>query len=249
MAFGTTARRVAIVAPVVALLIGGIALALWIQDSDEVTSGPSTTTSTTPTSTTSTTAPRPGGPISIDEAATVVWPDPGGTRRFTSPSDAARSFTVDLLGFDDPVLGAFQQGDNRSGEVEVQPRQDGPVTTLFVRRLSDDSWWVLGAATRAIELTAPIPLSAIDNPLELAGRASAFEGTVQVSVFARGSTDPLGEGFVTGSGGPELGPFHDYVTWANPGGGWGSVVLYTVSARDGSVEQAVAIPVGFIGGD
>lgn len=47
----------------------------------------------------------------------------------------------------------------------------------------------------------------------------------------------------------ELGSFSERVAWSNPGGGWGVVVLSTTSAADGRIWQAMAIPVGFIGGD
>ena len=122
------------------------------------------------------------------------------------------------------------------------------VTTVLVRRMSDDNWYVLGSTTANIELDDPVPGTAIDDPLLLSGRANAFEGTVQVAVFEWGSTEPLGEGFVTGSMG-ELGPFSGEVAWDNPGGGWGVVLLYTVSMEDGAVWEASSIPVGFIGGD
>lgn len=92
-----------------------------------------------------------------------------------------------------------------------------------MRKLSDDTWWVLGAATDDIVLDDPVPGTAIDDPLMLSGQASAFEGTVQVSVFERGDVDALGEGFVTGSGSGEPGPFEGEVRWENPGGGCGVV--------------------------
>lgn len=229
-------------------------LLVWVADDGDSPS--STTSSTQASSTTGSTSSVPStsttvrpGTITVDEASEVVWPDPEGFRRFGDPAQAVRSFAVDLVGFTAPLLGTFRQGDTRSGEIEVRSRAAGPATTVLTRQLSDGSWWVLGAVTGNIDLDDPIAGTAIDHPLRLVGRASAFEGTVQVSVFRRGSTTPLGEGFVTGSSGPELGPFDGFVSWANPGGGWGSVVLYTASAEDGTVEQAVAIPVGFIGGD
>ncbi|HRA34873.1 MAG TPA: Gmad2 immunoglobulin-like domain-containing protein, partial [Acidimicrobiales bacterium] len=152
------------------------------------------------------------------------------------------------VGFTNPVYGEFQGGDSRSGEVEVRAQADGPVTTLAVRQMSDDNWYVLAALTDQIDVTAPAPGTAIDNPLQVAGQAQAFEGTVRVVVYGRGVAEPLGEGFVTGSGG-EMGPFSGDITWDNPGGGWGFVLFVIDSAEDGSPWQAAALPVGFIGGD
>jgi hypothetical protein len=187
--------------------------------------------------------------MSRDEASAVVWPSPGGSTRFDDPVVVAEDFAVELVGFETPTVGEFRQGDSRSGEVVIRPRADGPETTVLVRQMSDGHWWVIGATTESIELDDPIAGTAIDDPLVLSGRARAFEGTVQVAVFERGDTTPLGEGFVTGSGGEELGPFTDEIRWNNPGGGWGTVVLYTASGENGQVWEAVAVPVGFIGGD
>jgi hypothetical protein len=208
-----------------------------------------TTTEATTTTTAATTTTTGGGGVTDEEAATVVWPDPGGAELFTDPVAAARGFAEDLVGFTNPVYGEFQGGDSRSGEVEVRAQADGPVTTIAVRQLSDDNWYVLAAVTEQIDVIAPTAASAIDNPLQVAGRAQAFEGTVRVAVYGRGGNTPLGEDFVTGSGGGEMGPFAGEVAWDNPGGGWGLVLFVIDSAEDGSPWQAAALPVGFIGGD
>jgi hypothetical protein len=225
-----------------------VLLLLFRDDGDNVESG-GTDTTTTSTTAATTSSTDTAATISDEEAVSVVWPGPEGELRYDDAMAAARGFAEELVGFTDPVYGDYQGGDSRSGEVEVRAAEAGPVTTVFVRMLSDDSWWVLGAATVDIVLDDPVPGTAIDDPLLLSGQASAFEGTVQVSVFERGELAPLGEGFVTGSGSGEPGPFEGEVRWENPGGGWGVVLLYTVSAEDNSVVQATAIPVGFIGGD
>ena len=183
------------------------------------------------------------------ERPSIVWPDPDGSKTFDDGVAAARSFAVDLVGFQDPILGELQQGDSRSGEVQVKALDTGPVTTVLVRQMSDDHWYVIGASTDDIQVQSPGAGIAIDNPLPTSGQARAFEGNVLVRVYQRGGTTPLGEGNVTGSGGPDLGPFSGSITWNNPGGGWGVVVYLTTSAADGRVWQATALPVGFIGGD
>ena len=48
---------------------------------------------------------------------------------------AARGFATDYVGFTDPIVGEFQQGDARSGEVPVQATVIGPITTVLVRQL------------------------------------------------------------------------------------------------------------------
>lgn len=250
----------AAVLAVVALVVG--VLLVTRDDDDGVRTVTSTSSSTTAVTTTSssatsggtttsgsaTTAPGIGG-LSSDEASSVVWPSPTGETAYGSAASAARGFAVDLVGFTDPVVGDFQQGDARSGEVEVRATADGPATTVLVRRMSDDRWYVIGATTADIQPSYPIAGTAIDTPLEVTGRARAFEGTVRVAVYGRGATEPLGEGFVTGSGGPDLGAFSGQIAWRNPVGGWGVVLFTVASAEDGRISAAVAIPVGFIGGD
>jgi hypothetical protein len=51
-----------------------------------------------------------------------------------------------------------------------------------------------------------------------------------------------------GRGDGVLGEFDDQIRFANPGGGWGAVLLFTLSAQDGTVWQVSATRVGFIGG-
>ncbi len=244
-----TARLAAII------VAGGLTVvAAGCSDDEPVDTAGTTTSPVTTDPTTSaaptTTAPAPATPLSRDEAAFALWPDPAGEARFDDPVEAARSFAVDLVGFDDPVLGELREGDARSGEIELQPSDDGPVSTVLVRQLGeDDSWWVIGMLNDDIVVDDPVGQQAVDHPLLLAGEARAFEGTVEVAVFADGSTEPLGEGFVTGSGGEDLGPFEGEVAFDVPQGGWGTVLFFTTSAEDGSVLVATAVRVGFIGGD
>jgi hypothetical protein len=250
-------RRGIIIATVVvvAALLAVLGVFLLRDDSDEVVGDASTTTTSSPATTTAsrgtdapaaTTTPTR---ITDGEASRAVWPDPDGTVRYNDPVDVARAFAEELAGFTDPIVGDFMEGDSRSGEVEVRAARNGPVSTVLVRRFTDDTWWVLGSTTPDIELDDPVAGQAIDAPLQLSGRARAFEGTVQVEVFERGDTSPRGEGFVTGSGSDELGPFSGEVAWDNPGGGWGVVLLTTRGGEDDRVWQATAVPVGFIGGD
>ena len=91
--------------------------------------------------------------------------------------------------------------------------------------------------------------SAIDPPLQVAGRASTPSGDVQVRVFTRGRRAPLGQGTIPTSRGSVSDPFNGEISWVNPGGGWGAVVVTSVDPTNDEVLQATAVPVGFIGGD
>jgi hypothetical protein len=188
--------------------------------------------------------------LSRDELALVVWPFAQSSTRYDDPSEAVRAFATELVGFEDPIVGPFMQGDNRSGEIEVRAKEQGPATTVFVRQFgADDTWWVMGSVTENITIDDPHPQGAVDNPLQLSGRSRAFEATVDVSVVADGNTEPVGTGFVMGGSGPDFGPFSGSIPFESPHGGWGSVILYTRSAENGQVWEAATVRVGFIGGD
>ena len=215
---------------------------------DATTSSPTTTSSTTVTPSTST-APTTTTALSTTERAFVVWPFPESDVRFDDPIAAATGFAVDLVGFVDPVVGDFREGDSRSGEIEVRHGATGPTTTVFVRRLGpDDTWWVLGSVAANIDVTEPMSQSAVDDPLPMVGRSRAFEGTVEVDIVADGSTERIGSGFVTGASGPDFGPFTGSLSFISPGGGQGTVIFFTRSMEDGQVWEATTVRVGFIGG-
>lgn len=223
------------------------AVLLWPEsDTDDVATEPTTTlaptTTATPTtepSTTATTAPAP-----VD-TSTAVFPSGAGETRYDDPVEAARAFAVDFVGFTDPIVGDFMQGDARSGEVEVRPLADGPVTTVFVRQLgSDGAWWVLGAATANIAIDAPAAGESISSPVAVTGSALAFEGTVNVEVRQDGAGEPIGTGVVTG-GGDVLRPFSGEIEFSTPTEQYGAMVFLTRSERDGRVWEAAVLRVSF----
>jgi len=237
----------------VAVIIALVAALVWPNDGgDDTITDPTTTEApttaeptTTPTTaapsttTLSTPAPAPG------DTATAVFPDPSTSLRFDDPVAAARAFAVDFVGFTDPVIGDFAQGDSRSGEVEVRPRAEGPATTVFVRQLgTDGSWWVLGSATANITLDTPATGDTITSPVGLTGSALAFEGHVNVEVRQDGAREPIGTGFVTG-GGDMMRPFSGEVAFTAPTAEQGALVLLTYGGEDDRVLQAAVIRVAF----
>jgi hypothetical protein len=229
-----------------------VAALVWPSDDGDdtvteptTTEAPTTEPPTTAPATTATTVAPPPGPTP-GEAATAVFPDPSTSPGFDDPVAAARAFAVDFVGFTDPLVGDFMQGDARSGEVEVRPTASGPATTVLVRRLgTDGSWWVLGSTTSDITLDTPAAGDTITSPVTLTGSALAFEGHVSVEVRRDGVREPIGSGFVTG-GGDVVRPFSGEVafTGAAPGER-GALVLLTDSAEDGRVRQAVVVRVAF----
>lgn len=231
-------------------LLAAVVVALGIllvidSDDDEPVAGPSSTTSTEPvatttSSTTSSTSTTVAPPV---DTTTAVFPTAGSSARFTDPLEVARAFASDYVGFADPVVGTFREGDSRSGEVPIKPSATGPETTVFVRQL-DSNWWVLGATTANIELTEPAALQTIGSPTTLRGRALAFEGTVVVELRADDRAEPIASTFVTG-GGDQIRPFEGTLEFTPPAVDGGAIVLVTQSAENGQIWEASVVRTRF----
>lgn len=187
-------------------------------------------------------------PASPSQPETAIWPFAADGTRFDDPTEAATSFAVDYLGFVDPVIEAFQGGDSRSGEVPIRPTADGPVTTVFVRQVgSDDSWWVIGAATEALQLESPEVLDAISSPVTLTGQSTAFEAVVNVEIREDGTLEPLAEDTLMGGSMGEFGPFSGAIEFPEPTAAGGAIVLMTLSPENGQVWEAGVLRVAFSG--
>lgn len=235
-------RWVLLTVAVLVVFVGGLTFAV-VRDSgdttDRVTTSPTTVSpGTTTPATTGTTAPE----ASVDRS-TVIWPFAGSSVRHTDPVDAARAFAMTYLRFEAPVVGAFQRGDSRSGEVEIRPTRTGPVTTVIVRQMTaDDTWFVLGAATANIDIASPAAGTEIASPVHVTGRAHTFEGNVAVEVRQDGDVAPIGTGVVTG-GGDVMRPFEGDIAFETAGSPGGALVFFTRSAENGQVWEAAALPV------
>lgn len=238
------------VAAVVVVLLVALGVVLARDDDDDTDVAADTTTSSTTAetsttvaeSTTTSTAAQPFEP-EVDPFA-VAYPSPRTSQRFESPDAAARAYATEVLGFTELVLGEFLQGDSRSGEFAITDREGNPTTTLFVRQMEDDTWYVLGSEATDVTVEKPEAGDAIASPFETAGLALAFEGTVDVLVRTQDDPMPLGEGFVTGSGVPPAGMFVGEITFTPPSAETPGILVYrTLSAEDGHVLQATSFPV------
>jgi hypothetical protein len=254
----------------IALITGGLIAALIFvnadsDDSDTVATSDSPTTQSSTPSTEPTEAPptdatapstdapatappgsEPNGTVPSSETRDAIWPFVDSATRFDDPVAAVTSFAVDYLGFTDPIIGEFRGGDARSGEIEVKAVDVGPSTTVLVRQLTDDdTWWVLGAAAENITIDEPTQGSVLADPFTLSGSASAFEGTVNVELRADADAEPIYEGFVTGSGTPEPGPYSANIEFESPGPVGGALVMLSRSSDDGRVIEASALRVFF----
>ena len=256
------ALTVVIVAVVLALVAALVATAGG--DDGEKASPPASSaapspaaSASTPPSVTATTAPAPTKATTATSATTsspatapadtssAVWPTASGPV-FTSPVAAARGFAVDFVGFRSPIVGAFRQGDSRSGEVDVRAKPAGPVTTVLVRQLGGGGrWFVLGSLTSNLQLSQPAASTKVSSPLRLRGTSTAFEANVSVEIRQDGARQPIGTGTVMGGSMGEMGPFDGTVAFRRPSAKAGAVLLLTYSAEDGRVWEASTVRVAF----
>lgn len=164
-----------------------------------------TTTASVPTTTVeTTTVPTTDAPTTtvVSPTQPAIWP--AGDIVFATPEAAAGDFVQVVLGVP-PLLGDFQAGDSRSGEIEVfSPGEGSPVSrsVLFLRQLGpSDGWFVIGAANSAINITTPQTGAEITvGPLTVAGLARGFESTVLVRAFVSGRATPLLDEVITAGG-------------------------------------------------
>jgi hypothetical protein len=243
-------RIVSIAAAAVVLLAAG---ALVIRDDDKprpVVTNPGTTTTAIP-------ANGHGG--------LFIWP--AGAEGFPTPEAAADAFAREFLTMPNPEVlttGTEVVGSGANAEeltyVDVRPDRAGPPTHLVLPREAS-GWFVRSATADDLEVDSPAGYAdAIPdrNTLHIAGKSIAFEGVVHVTVLALGSSLPCREMFsqcasdtsaadgtghalanttFTGSG-SEKTAFAVDVPLDRPYGNYGVLVLWTDSARDGSLAEA-----------
>jgi hypothetical protein len=229
-------------AAVVALVLAALVLTddddEPVSSDDTTTTSESTTTTTTEPTTTSTEQAFEG--VDLD---TPIYPDPTTSQRFDDPVAAALAFGS-WAGYREPQVGTFQQGDTRSGEVDLRAFDAAAPSVVQLRQLEDDSWFVVGVSTDSIQLSTPQPGDTLTSPQPLEGMAYAFEGTVQVRLYADGVQEPIGETFVTGRGDGVLGAFSGEIEFTNDTGAThGVLALYSQGGEDGSTIQVSAIRV------
>lgn len=195
-------RRTAVAGAGVAALVAAVVAVPLVGDDDgsNVTtrSGDPTTTETPDPSTT---APPDVSAGSLDAA---LWPDPAG-ELFDDPADAVRSFVTVVIGIDDAPLSDFREGEPGAGEVDVlQRREDGTVldraaSTVVVRQLDGEHWFVTAASSDDVQIDTPEPGSEVTSPMAVTGRGRGFEGNILVDLVARSAA-----GGVIGSASPTI---------------------------------------------
>lgn len=215
-ATGATRARGLLLLAAASVVVIGLAAFLTLRDGGDdpviVADGGGTGTGTTST----TEAPDDAPPATDERTDYGVFISP---ETFDDPVDAARFFIEDYLasgsrpGIADATYTEFMQGDNNSGEVGVRRGQNGPLTTLFIRKADDGKWAVTGAASDSITLEKPEVLGTISSPHDVAGVSTAFEGTVNITLLADGVADPLVETFAMGGSNGDFDIFVTTLEW------------------------------------
>lgn len=201
--------------------------------------GPATTTGAGPTATT---------------AASTA---PGAKQGPEAAVAAARDFLHREVGMGELLAGRFEATGSDTGEVGFRlkfgeggrPMPAGAPRTVVRLQRYRDGWAVLGTSSSNIRVSDPVRFERISSPVTVTGKASAFEGTVQVQVTEdrAGKDRALGHGVVTGSGTAELGPFSGRIGFSRPTAGAGWLLFTTESEADGvGVLEATAVRIRFL---
>jgi hypothetical protein len=175
-----------------------------------------------------------------------IWPFASTATRYADPVTATKEFATAYLGFTDPIVGTFRASTSTTGEVSVRATSDAVATTVLLRQLtSPRSWWVLGARSSQIVVTAPSISQSISSPVTLEGRSTAYEAVVNVQVRQAGSLKALADAVVMGGSMGTMGPFSKAITFATPSSSRGAILFRTISPKDGHVIEASVVPVTF----
>jgi hypothetical protein len=204
-----------------------------------------------------------GGPSSPSAAAATASSAAGAAAAPAKPGPeaavaAARDFLRGEVGMGELVAGRFEATGPDTGEVGFRlrfgeggsPMPAGAPRTVVRLKRYRDGWAVLGTSSPNIQVSDPVRFERIASPVAVAGRASAFEGTVEVAVTEdrAGKDRTLGHGVVTGSGTAELGPFEGRVSFSRPTADAGWLLFYTQSEADGvGIVEATSVRVRFKG--
>jgi hypothetical protein len=172
-------------------------------DSDEAAADGESTASSDASSTTSAGVTTSSALASLGQPA--IWPAVGVT--FATPEEAAADFVSTVLGVP-PELGDFQQGDARSGEIEVFSPGEGEEATpvakglLLLRQLGpDDGWFVIAAVSENATIDGPSAAAEVPaGPVTVEGAARGFEATVVVRAYQAGNSDVVLDEVITQGG-------------------------------------------------
>jgi|GEM_PF-6012980 len=230
----TRGRRALVVlaaAAAVAVVAGAIVL-VRDRKPDRVNVGPPVSTA----STTTTSAP-PATPVPAPQLP-AVWPLPGEPLP-SSGEDAVVGFAHEYLG----MPGAELVGSVHDG-FRIRPFPGaGPLTDVLVAP-RNGGYVVTGAASDEVSVAMPTSFDGLDHPLTVAGRSTAFEGTIVLELRPFGSLEPVVQQPAMGGSNGEFGPYR--ATLETPDSmSSGVLVVYAPDASDrAKMLAASVVPLG-----
>jgi hypothetical protein len=170
----------------------------------------------------------------------AIWPVIPTTSGYASPVAAARNFAVSLLHMNAPVVGTLLSRGTSTGIVGVRSDVTSLATNVHVTRFAGAAgWWVVSCTTREIDLISPVALAPVTSPLTLTGRSVAYEGVVNISLYIDGRGAAL-VSTTTMGGASQMAPFRATLHFPRGLKRYGTVIMYTRSAKDGSTVVATA---------
>ena len=186
-------------------------------------------------------------PFTSQSAVDAYVASPG-VGMFFDPEQTALEFAREYLDMPDPAsAGSASTGtDGRHQTITVHP-SDLPqlATEVHVERAGDDGpWSVIGTTTHNIQVGAPATGDAVGGTFHVSGTSTAFEANVNVEVRDDGGRS-LVTTFVMGGANGELAPFEGTVTIDDPAVPAGAIIFKTLSAKDGSVQEAAVVRIRF----
>jgi hypothetical protein len=178
------------------------------------------------------------------QPATAIWPYYGDGVRYVTPVAAAKGFAVSMLGMVDPAASAYSGRTSHAGLVDVTPPGGGTPTVVRVSQLADTTWWVTSSTFAEATISSPAAGGTVTSPLTVTGTSVAYEAVANVSLFANGMPTPLATATVMGGSTSPM-AYRGQVTFTSPAHGYGVLVVYTKTAKDGSTVGGTAQRVNF----
>jgi|GEM_PF-752212 len=179
------------------------------------------------------------------QSESTIWPLPSSHETFTDMTTAVYSVATDFAHMKDVVVDNSGKVSANTWAVLLQSGSAGPRTTVYLtKRSSDNSWWVTSAVAQDIVLGTPKWNSTVKSPFHVTGLSTAFEAVVNGQVLSRQNGKSLTKFTAMGGSNGIVGAFSTVVSIPQVRRTTNAtLLLYEVSAKDGSVTEFSASPI------
>ncbi|MDP1709613.1 MAG: Gmad2 immunoglobulin-like domain-containing protein [Candidatus Komeilibacteria bacterium] len=129
-----------------------------------------------------------------------------------------------------------------------QAPKEEPIATESTDQTAAEEQAALPAVSESgnIKVSAPQPESLVSSPLLIKGQARAFESTFQI-VLKDGNNKEVAKktATYTSADPSQFGDYGELLLFDAPGTDQGTLEVFTNSAKDGTVQDLVTIPIKF----